>query len=157
MTSVDYGDLSKVAPMKSAVSGKKKNAGRNNMGRITVRHQGGGVKRRYREVDFKQLDKMDIQGKVETLEYDPNRSAFIMRILYKDGARKYILAPVDVEIGQEIISAKKASLEVGNRMALENIPVGYFVHNVELQPNKGGQIVRSAGSQAQVLAHEGGF
>jgi len=157
MTSVDYSGLSKVEPMKSALAVKKKNAGRNSKGRITVRHQGGGVKRRYREIDFKQTGKLDVPGRVETLEYDPNRSAFIMRVLYKDGSRKYLLAPVNTEIGQEIISSEKAPLKAGNRMPLGKVPVGYFVHNVELQPNKGGQIVRSAGSQAQVLAHEGGY
>lgn len=157
MTSVDYSGLDKVAPMKSALAPLKKNAGRNNRGRITVRHQGGGAKRRYRNIDFKQLDKLDVKGKVETLEYDPNRSAFIMKVLYRDGERRYVLAPVNIEIGQEIIASAKAPLETGNRMALENVPVGYFVHNVELQPQKGGQIVRSAGSQAQILAHEGGY
>jgi len=157
MTGIDYSVLSEVRPMKSALKPLKKNAGRNNRGRITVRHQGGGAKRRYREIDFKQLDKLDVKGKVETLEYDPNRSAFIMKVLYSDGERRYILAPANIEIGQEVMSAAKAPLATGNRMALENIPVGYFVHNVELQPQKGGQIVRSAGSQAQILAHEGGY
>ena len=157
MTGIDYSVLSKVRPMKSALKPLKKNAGRNNRGRITVRHQGGGAKRRYREIDFKQLDKLDVKGKVETLEYDPNRSAFIMKVLYSDGERRYVLAPAKIEIGQEVISAAKAPLVTGNRMALENIPVGYSVHNVELQPKKGGQIVRSAGSQAQILAHEGGY
>lgn len=136
MTSVDYSGLDKVAPMKSALAPLKKNAGRNNRGRITVRHQGGGAKRRYRNIDFKQLDKLDVKGKVETLEYDPNRSAFIMKVLYRDGERRYVLAPVNIEIGQEIIASAKAPLETGNRMALENVPVGYFVHNVELSLKK---------------------
>lgn len=157
MTSVSYDDLSDVKPMKSAIRPLKSNAGRNNQGRITVRHQGGGVKRRYREIDFKQLDKIDITGRVETLEYDPNRTAFIMKVLYKDGDRRYLLAPSSIEIGRELISAAKAPFEVGNRMMLENIPVGYFVYNIELQPKKGGQIVRAAGSQAQILAHESGY
>jgi len=157
MTSVDYSGLDKVKPMKSATKVIKKSSGRNNLGRITVRHQGGGVKRRYREVDFKQTDKIGTKGRVETVEYDPNRSAFIMKVLYDDGDRKYVLAPTNIEIGKRIIIAEKAPLEVGNRMKLENIPVGYFIHNVELNTGKGGQIIRSAGSQAQVLAHEGGY
>jgi len=157
MTGIDYSDLSNVEPMKSALKPKKKNAGRNNMGRITVRHQGGGVKRRYREIDFKQLENMDVSGIVETIEYDPNRSAFIMKVLYKNGRRRYLLAPTGIEIGQEIIASQKAPLKTGNRMALESFPIGYFVHNIEMQPGKGGQIVRSAGSQAQILAHEGGY
>jgi len=157
MTSVDYSGLSKVAPMKSALTIKKKSAGRNNLGRITVRHQGGGVKRLYRAVDFKQLDKMGVKGKVETVEYDPNRSAFIMRVIYGDGDRRYILAPVNIEIGANVVTAEKTSLDTGNRMELRNVPVGYFVHNIEMNPRTGGRIIRSAGSQAQVLAHEGGY
>ena len=157
MTGIDYSSLSKVEPMKSAIRPLKKNAGRNNRGRITVRHQGGGAKRRYREIDFKQLGKLGVKGRVETIEYDPNRTAFIMKVLYANGSRSYLIAPMDMEVGQEVVSAENAPLDVGNRMPLENIPVGYFVHNIELQPEKGGQIVRSAGSQAQILAHEGGY
>lgn len=157
MTSVDYSGLSRVKPMKSAIAPLKKRAGRNNRGRITVRHQGGGVKRRYRIIDFKQTDKMEIPAKVETIEYDPNRSSFIMRVLYGDGERRYHLAPSGIEIGSKVITSQKAPFGVGNRMPLESIPSGYNVYNVELQPGKGGQIVRSAGSQAQILAHEGGY
>ncbi|KKU11945.1 MAG: 50S ribosomal protein L2 [Parcubacteria group bacterium GW2011_GWB1_45_7] len=157
MTSVSYGVLSKVAPMKSALRGKTKSGARNSSGRITVRHQGGGVKRRFRVIDLKQSDKVNVEGKIEAIEYDPNRSAFIMRVLYKDGDRRYVLAPTEVEVGRKIIVAEEVPLEVGNRTKLSNIPVGYFVHNIEMQPGKGGQIVRSAGSQAQVLAHEGGY
>jgi len=157
MTSVSYDGLSKVAPMKSATRANKKNSGRNNRGRITVRHQGGGAKRRYRIIDFKQMDKVGLEGRVETIEYDPNRSAFIMKVLYKDGDRRYVLAPSNIEVGRKILTAEEAPLEVGNRMKLANIPVGYFVHNIELQPGKGGQIVKSAGAQAQILAHEGGY
>ena len=157
MTSVDYSGLTKVAPMKSALRVKKKSSGRNNLGRITVRHQGGGARRLYRAVDFKQLDKMGVAGMVEAVEYDPNRSAFIMKVLYGDGDRRYVLAPVNIEIGANVVTAEKTSLEAGNRMELRNIPVGYFVHNIEMNPRAGGRIVRSAGSQAQVLAHEGGY
>lgn len=157
MTTVEYGGLSKVEPMKSATSFIKNKAGRNNRGRITVRHQGGGVKRMYRAIDLKQTEKLGVRGKVETIEYDPNRSAFIMKVLYADGDRRYVLAPSSVEIGNSIVTTEKAPLEPGNRMRLENIPVGYFVHNIELDFGKGGQIVRSAGSQAQILAHEGGY
>jgi len=157
MTGVDYSGLSKVSPMKKATSGKKNKSARNNRGRITVRHKGGGVKRKFRDIDFKQIEKIGVTGKVETVEYDPNRSAFIMKVLYEDGDRRYILAPSGIEIGQKIVAKEKAPLEKGNRMKLASVPVGYFVHNVELQPDKGGQIVRSAGSQAQVLAHEGGY
>ena len=154
MTSVDYSGLSKDAPMKSATRPLKKKAGRNSRGRITVRHQGGGAKRLYRKVDFKQLDNLGVRGKVEAVEYDPNRTSFIMKVLYSNGDRRYLLAPIGVEVGQEIVAAEQAPLEVGNRMALGSIPVGYFVYNVELQPGKGGQMVKSAGSQAQILAHE---
>jgi len=157
MTSVDYSGLDKVKPMKRATKRIKKNAGRNNLGRITVRHQGGGVKRKYRSLDLSQADKMGVSGRVETVEYDPNRSAFIMKVLYEDGDRRYVLAPANIETGKKIISAEKAPLETGNRTMLKNIPVGYFVHNIEMNTGKGGQIVRSAGSQAQILAHEGGY
>lgn len=157
MTSVDYSGLSKVSPMKSALKSNKKNAGRNSQGRITVRHQGGGAKRRYRVIDFKQTDKLGVPGRVETLEYDPNRSSFIMRVVYKDGDRRYVLAPTGIEVGQEIITAEQAPFKTGNRMPLAKIPVGYAVHNIEMQPGRGGQIVRSAGSQAKVLAHEAGY
>ena len=157
MTGVSYKDLSKVSPMKSSMRVSKKNSGRNSQGRITVRHQGGRVKRRFRDVDLRQIDKIGVGGRVESIEYDPNRSAFIMKILYKDGDRRYILAPADTKVGREIVSADKAPLESGNRLKLSNIPVGYFVHNIEMQPGKGGQIVRSAGAQAQVLAHEAGY
>ncbi len=156
MTVVSYGILSKVEPMKSALLRLKSNAGRNNQGRITVRHQGGGVKKLYRVVDFKQ-NKLNVPGRVEALEYDPYRSAFIMRVLYKDGDRRYLLAPKDIKVGEKIVTSEKMTLSLGNRLPLKNIPVGYGVYNVELTPGKGGEVVRSAGSQAQVLAHEDGY
>ncbi len=157
MTTVDYGVLSKDKPLKSALAPIKKNAGRNNRGRITVRHQGGGVKRRYRVVDFKRIDKLDIPATVESLEYDPNRTSFIMKVLYRDGERRYLIAPNEIKVGDEIITSKTTAFKTGNRLALESIPVGYSVYNIELQPGKGGQIVRGAGTQAQILAHEGGY
>ena len=157
MTTVDYRVLSGVKPMKSALAPLKRTSGRNSQGRITIRHRGGGAKRRYRAVDFRQTDKIGVPAKVETLEYDPNRSAFIMKVLYRDGERRYLLAPTNIEIGSEIITTPEAPLKAGNRMMLKNIPVGYSVYNVELQPGKGGQIVKSAGSEAQILAHESGY
>lgn len=157
MTAIDFKALSRTSPMKQALLTLKKRAGRNNLGRVTVRHRGGGVKRSYRLVDFKQTEKIGIPGKVEALEYDPNRSAFIMKVLYRDGDRRYLLAPTGVAVGGEIVTGLQAPLKTGNRSALKNIPVGYSVYNVELQPGKGGQIVKSAGSEAQVLAHESGY
>ncbi len=130
--------------------------GRNNRGRITVRHQGGGVKKLYRIIDFKQ-NKIGVPGKVEALEYDPYRTAFIMRVVYKDGDRRYHLAPDGIKVGAQIIAGENASLVPGNRAALKSIPVGYSVFNVELNPGKGGQIIRSAGSSAMVLAQEDGY
>lgn len=150
MTVIDYSVLSKVEPEKSLVVKIKKHAGRNNQGRITVRHQGGGHKKLYRLIDFKQ-DKFNQEGIVETLEYDPYRTAFIAKIKYQDGERRYILAPAGINVGQKIISAENTPLEIGNRLKLKNIPAGYQVHNIEISPGKGGQIVRSAGSAAQVL------
>lgn len=156
MTVVSYSALSGVKPMRSATVNLKRNSGRNNLGRITVRHKGGGVKRLYRMVDFKQ-DKYDIQGKIEAIEYDPYRSAFIMRVAYTDGERRYHLAYDKASVGDIILTSEKAPLKDGNRLPLSKIPVGYPVHNVELQPGKGGKIIRSAGSSTQVLAHEGRY
>ncbi len=157
MTVISFRGLTKTKPLKSALLGVKRTSGRNNLGRITVRHRGGGAKRKFRLVDFKQTDKIGVPARVEALEYDPNRSAFIMRVLYRDGERRYLLAPSNVQVGSEILTAPETALKEGNRMLLKNIPVGYSVYNVELQPGKGGQIVKSAGAEAQVLAHEGGF
>ncbi|MDZ4231352.1 MAG: 50S ribosomal protein L2 [Patescibacteria group bacterium] len=156
MTTVDYSVLTDIKPLKSATVGQKRYAGRNNLGRITVRHQGGGVKQNYRLVDFKQ-DKLDIPGVVEALEYDPNRSAFIARVVYADGERCYHLAHSKTKVGDKIKTSNKASLKVGNRMPLKKIPVGYEIHNIETKPGLGGKIVRSAGSSAQVLSHDAGY
>ena len=157
MTNVDYGVLSDVKkPHKKLTKGMKNNSGRNNAGRITTRHKGGGNKRLYRDVDFKR-NIMDIPAKVETIEYDPFRTAFIAKIVYKNGKRSYILASSSMKEGDIIISSEKAPLKEGNRMKLKNILVGYEVYNIELSPGKGGQIVKSAGSSAQVLAHDNGY
>jgi large subunit ribosomal protein L2 len=150
MTVIDYSVLSKVSPEKSLLKRLKKHSGRNNQGRITVRHQGGGHKKLYRIIDFKQ-DKLDQEAVVETLEYDPYRTAFIAKVLYKDGERRYILAPHGLKVGDKIITSENAPLAIGNRLKLKNIPAGYQVYTIEVTPGKGGQIVRSAGSYAEVL------
>ncbi|HZX01122.1 MAG TPA: 50S ribosomal protein L2 [Candidatus Paceibacterota bacterium] len=156
MTTVEYGVLTDIPRMKSKTKRLKTHAGRNHHGRITTRHQGGGLKKIYRIVDFKQ-SKMNVPGKVEALEYDPYRSAFIMRVVYKDGDRRYHLAPRDIKVGDAVVTSLKAPLTTGNRVPLKSVPVGYGIHNIELSPGRGGAIVRSAGSQAQVLAHEEGY
>jgi large subunit ribosomal protein L2 len=146
--------LHKGKPHEALVDKKSKTGGRNNKGRITVRHQGGGHKQRYRIVDFKR-DKDGIPGVVERLEYDPNRSAHIALIKYADGERRYILAPKGVEVGTPILSGEEAPIKPGNAMPLKSIPVGTQVHNIEMKPGKGGQLVRSAGGTAQLAAREG--
>ncbi len=156
MTTVDYGVLSGAKPIKKLLKNLKSHSGRNNQGKVTMRHQGGGVKQLYRMVDFKQ-NKLNVPAKIEGLEYDPYRTSFIARLLYKDGERSYILASKNMKAGDEIISAENAPLKEGNRLRLKNIPVGYFVFNVEIDRNKGGQMARSAGSYAEVLAQENGY
>ena len=156
MTGVDFSILTKARPEKSLTKGKKRTSARNNRGRITTRHQGGGHKKLYRLVDFKQ-DKYNIPGRVASIEYDPNRTAFIALIIYKDGEKRYILAPRDIKVGDMVITSPNAPLQIGNRLMLRNIPVGAFIHNVELFPGKGGQLARSAGSSVQVMAQEGGY
>ncbi len=153
MTVPDYSKLSKVKPFKSLTKRLKSNAGRNNQGRITVRHQGGGNKVLYRMVDFKQ-DKLGVFCRVETLEYDPYRTAFIALVLYEDGERRYILAPQNLKVGDRIITSEDAPFETGNRTILRRIPVGTLVYNVEVLPGKGGQLARSAGTSLQILANE---
>jgi large subunit ribosomal protein L2 len=148
--------MSGIEPHKPLTKFLKKKAGRNKQGRITVRHRGGGHKRRYRIIDFKR-DKFDMPAKVESIEYDPNRSAFIALVTYKDNEKRYILAPQNLKVGDKIIAGEKVPLKPGNRMPLKNMPVGTFVYNIELIPGKGGQIVRSAGASAQVTASEGGY
>ncbi len=146
-------ELTKTAPEKSLLKTVKKNAGRNNSGKITVRHQGGGEKRKYRIIDFRR-NKFDIEGTVATIEYDPNRSANIALINYADGEKRYIIAPKGLKVGMKIISGEKTDVKVGNAMQLMNIPVGTVIHNIELTLGKGGQIARSAGQSAQILGRE---
>ena len=149
-------NLHKGEPYKPLVTGLKKSGGRNSYGRITTRHQGGGHKKLYRIIDFKR-DKNDIEGKVERIEYDPNRSSHIALVLYKDGERRYIVAPRKLSVGDSIISGDKTPLSIGNSMSLLNIPVGTFVHCIEMRPGKGAQLARSAGASAQLLAKEGNY
>ncbi len=156
ITNVDYGVLSAISPLKKFLKRLHENSGRNFQGRITVRHQSSGVKRLYRLIDFKQ-NKLDISAKIEAIEYDPYRSAFIARLLYKNGERNYILASKNMKVDDEIIVSENAPLKEGNRLKLKNILIGYLVYNIELQRNKGGQLARSAGSYAEVLAQENGF
>ncbi len=146
--------LHKGDPYEPLVAKLTKSGGRNNVGRISTRHRGGGHKRRYRVIDFRR-DKLGVPGKVERLEYDPNRTAHIALILYKDGERRYIIAPKNLEVGQEIISDKEVPVKVGNCMPLRNIPVGTQLHCIELKPGKGAQLARSAGATVQLLAKEG--
>ena len=146
-------ELTKTAPEKSLLKIKKKNAGRNNAGKITVRHQGGGAKRKYRIIDFRR-NKFDIVGTVASIEYDPNRSANIALINYSDGEKRYIIAPKGLEVGMKIVSGETCDIKVGNAMMLMNIPVGTVVHNIELTLGKGAQIARSAGQSAQILGRE---
>lgn len=155
-TIVDYSSLTRSKPEKSLTFGRKKRMGRSAAGRITTRHKGGGNKRLYRIIDFKQ-NKLNIPAKVASIEYDPNRSSFIALLVYHDGEKRYVLATKDMKVGNAIITSDAAPLTDGNRMPLIKVPVGFFVHNVELQPGKGGQIVRTAGSSAKVMAHEGKY
>jgi large subunit ribosomal protein L2 len=153
MTSLDYSEITTDQPEKSLLVTLNKKSGRNNQGKITVRHQGGGSKRKYRIIDFKR-NKDGIPGKVATIEYDPNRTANIALINYADGEKRYILAPKGLKVGMVIESGETADIKVGNALPLKNIPVGSTIHNIELQPNKGGQLVRSAGTSAQILGRE---
>ena len=156
MTSLDFSDITKKTPEKSLVVSLKKNSGRNNQGKITVRHRGGGVRRKYRLVDFKRK-KDGIPATVIGIEYDPNRTANIALICYADGEKSYILAPNGLKDGMVVMSGAEAEVKVGNCLPLENIPVGTEVHNIELYPGKGGQLVRSAGNSAQLMAKEGKY
>ena len=153
MTSSDFAEITTNKPEKSLLKPIKRKAGRNNQGKITVRHHGGGHKKQYRVIDFKRL-KDGIPGRVATIEYDPNRSANIALINYADGEKRYILAPKGLEVGQTILSGPEADIKVGNALPLVNIPMGTTIHNIEMKPGKGGQLVRSAGTSAQVLGRE---
>ena len=156
MTASDFAEITASKPEKSLLSPVKRTGGRNNQGRMTVRHQGGGHKRQYRIIDF-QRRKDGIPGRVATIEYDPNRSANIALINYADGEKRYILAPKGLLVGSTIISGPEADIRVGNALPLENIPMGSTIHNIEMKPGKGGQLVRSAGTSAQLLGREGKY
>jgi len=149
-------EITKTTPEKSLVVTKKKTDGRNNQGKITVRHRGGGVKRKYRLIDFKRV-KDGITANVASIEYDPNRSANIALLNYKDGSKAYILAPKELKVGDIVESGEKVDIKVGNAMPIMNIPVGTVIHNIELRPGKGGQLARSAGNSAQILGREGKY
>ena len=156
MTSLDFAEITKSTPEKSLVVSLKKNSGRNNQGKITVRHRGGGSRRKYRIIDFKRR-KDGIPATVVSIEYDPNRTANIALISYVDGEKAYILAPEGLKVGQKVMNGADAEVRVGNCLPLELIPVGTMVHNIELHPGKGGQMVRSAGNGAQLMAKEGKY
>ncbi|MEI3614520.1 50S ribosomal protein L2 [Pseudogracilibacillus sp. SO30301A] len=156
MSGLDFSDITTDKPEKTLLRPLAKRAGRNNQGRITTRHHGGGHKRQYRLIDFKR-NKDGIPGRVATIEYDPNRSANIALIHYADGEKSYILAPKGLEVGAQIESGENADIKVGNALPLGNIPVGTIIHNVELKPGRGGQLARSAGAEAQILGREGKY
>ena len=155
MTVHAYDEITTTKPEKSLLEDQRKSGGRNAQGKITVRHIGGGNRRKYRIIDFKR-DKTDIPATVKTIEYDPNRSANIALVVYADGEKRYILAPVGLNVGDKIIASASADIKVGNTLPLADIPVGTMVHNIEMQPGKGGQIARAAGMSAQLMAKEGG-
>ncbi|PIR31555.1 MAG: 50S ribosomal protein L2 [Alphaproteobacteria bacterium CG11_big_fil_rev_8_21_14_0_20_44_7] len=153
---VDKSDLWKGKPVKTLTVGKPKSSGRNNAGRITTRHRGGGHKQSYRIIDFKR-NKLDVEGTIERLEYDPNRTAFIALVKYSDGELAYILAPQRLKEGDKVISGQKVDVKPGNTMPLQNIPTGTLVHNIEMKQGKGGQLARAAGSYAQLVGKDGGY
>ena len=156
MSTLTNEEITKSTPEKSLTVTLKKNSGRNNQGKITVRHQGGGVKRKYRIIDFKR-DKKDIAGVVASIEYDPNRTANIALINYMDGEKRYIIAPKNLKVGDKVISGENVDIKVGNALPIMNIPVGTVIHNIELRPGKGAALARSAGSSAQILGREGKY
>ena len=155
MTGLDFDVITKSTPEKSLVVSLKKNAGRNNQGKITVRHRGGGSRRKYRLIDFKRNDKDGIPATVAAIEYDPNRTANIALLVYADGEKRYIIAPNKLAVGTTVMNGPEAEIKVGNCLPLANIPVGTEIHNIEMHPGKGGQLVRSAGNSAQLMAKEG--
>jgi large subunit ribosomal protein L2 len=156
MSVSDFEEITRSAPERSLLRPVQKLAGRNNVGRVTVRHRGGGHKRRYRVIDFKR-DKLGVPGRVDSIEYDPNRSARIALIVYADGEKRYILAPLGLQVGARIMAGPEAEVRVGNAMPLKGIPLGTMVHNIELQAGRGGQLARSAGTAAQLMAKEGEY
>ncbi|MBU3146425.1 50S ribosomal protein L2 [Clostridium sp. CF012] len=156
MTMSDFAEITTDKPLKSLLVSTKRSGGRNNQGKITVRHRGGGAKQAYRLIDFKRT-KDGIPAKVSTIEYDPNRSAYIALVVYADGEKRYIIAPVGLKVGDVIVSGADADIKVGNTLPISNIPLGSTIHNIELQVGKGAQLVRSAGSSAQLMAKEGEY
>ena len=156
MTGSDFAEITKTTPEKSLTVSLKKNAGRNNQGKITVRHRGGGSRRKYRIIDFKR-NKDGIPAVVKSIEYDPNRTANIALIAYADGEKAYILAPNGLKVGQKVMNGSEAEIKPGNCLVLQDIPVGTQLHNIELHPGKGGQLVRAAGNSAQLMAKEGKY
>lgn len=157
MSIADFSGLTKKRPEKRLSAGKQRISGRNNLGRVTVRHRGGGHKRLLRDVDFRQSDKLGIVGRIAALEYDPNRSAYIALVHYMDGEKRYILAAEGLKVGDEVVCAERTKVKPGNRMRLEHVPVGYRIYNIELQIGRGGKIVRSAGSSAVLVGLDAPF
>ncbi len=153
----DKSDVTTTEPERSLLEAMTSSGGRNNQGRMTMRYRGGGHKRRYRKIDFKRNDKDGIPARVETIEYDPNRSARISLLVYADGEKRYIISPDEIEVGQEVVSGPQATAEVGNCLPLSNIPLGTRIHCIEMEPNKGAQIARAAGTHAQLTAREGDY
>jgi large subunit ribosomal protein L2 len=157
MTGQTFDEITRTEPEKSLIQPLSRRAGRNSYGRITVRHRGGGHARRYRVIDFKR-DKLDVPARVDSIEYDPNRSARIALLVYADGEKRYVLAPLGLQVGNSVVSSKdEADIRVGNTLSLSRIPLGTLVHNVELHPGRGGQMVRAAGAAAQLMAREGNY
>lgn len=154
-TSSSFDEITKTTREKGLTKRLKKHSGRNNMGHITVRHQGGGTKKMYRIIDFNQTDKLNVPGKITAIEYDPIRTAYIMLVVYKDGDKRYHLAPIGVKVGDSIETKVKAKVRIGNRMTLKHIPVGYEIHNIEMTLGRGGQLIRSGGSVATLVSLEG--
>lgn len=157
MSIADFSGLTKKRPEKSLSWGKQRISGRNNLGRVTVRHRGGGHKKLLRLIDFKQTDKKGINGRIAAIEYDPNRSAYIALVHYVDGEKRYILAPDGLKVDDEVVCGERTKVKPGNRMMLEHVPVGYRIYNIELQPNRGGKIVRSAGASAVLVGFDAPF
>lgn len=157
MSVADFSDLSKKRPEKRLTRGKKRISGRDSQGRVAIRHRGGGHKRLWRDIDFRQTDKNHVPGTVASIEYDPNRTARIALVQYKDGDKRYILAPHGLKVGDSVVAGERTKVKVGNRMHLENIPVGYKIFNIELHPGQGGKIVRSAGTAATLVGFDDAY
>jgi large subunit ribosomal protein L2 len=156
MTGASFEEITRSQPERSLVTGLRKSGGRNFRGKITIRHRGGGHKRRYREIDFRR-EKRDVPARVESIEYDPNRSARIALLHYADGEKRYIIAPLGLRVGDTVVSGSRTEIRPGNTMPLRNMPMGTMVHNIELQPGRGGQLARAAGTSAQIIAKEGDY